>query len=741
MTGEIRKFYTETKAIYALVPRLSPLFSKPFTVLHILKEKGVYMMKFTSQDKLTAEEKAERLVNEMSVEEQMSLLRYDSPALERLGIPAYNWWGESLHGVARAGTATMLPQAIALAATFDAPLLEKAARMIGMEVRAKYNEASRRGDRDIYKGLTMWSPNINIFRDPRWGRGQETYGECPYLTSRMGVAFVRGLQGEGEPMLAAACAKHYAAHSGPESIRHGYDAQVEPKDLEETYLPAFKALVQEAHVEGVMGAYNRLNGIPACAQPFLMQKLREWGFSGYFVSDFMALQDIHTAHHSTDCAEQSAALALNAGCDCNAGVVYRELPSAYEKGLVSKQAIRDAALHVMRTRARLGTFDESTRYDALGYDIVACKAHRSIALECARKSMVLLKNDGLLPLAKEKLRSIAVIGPNADSLDALRGNYYGTAARPVTFLEGITAAAGEDIRVYYAQGSHLIKNRINELSQPDDGLAEAAAVAERADVAILCLGLDAMLEGEEGDVGNEFDAGDKRDLLLPLSQRKLLDTVLATGTPVVVVLASGSALNPHADKASAILQAWYPGEAGGEALADILFGRVSPSGKLPVTFYEDSEKLAPFTDYSMKNRTYRFAENNILYPFGFGLSYSTVRIESFSYDAENGTALVRIENTGEREIEEVVQLYIHDDVSPDEVRNPRLCAFGRVRLAPGTCEEFSLSIGEDAFTVVNAQGERIAGSGSYTLWAGVSQPDAHSQALCGCACKSVQLRF
>lgn len=698
-------------------------------------------MKFKTTDQLSAQEKAERIVGEMTVEEQMSQIRYDSPAIERLGMPAYNWWGEALHGAARAGTATMLPQAIGLAATFDTALMERAARMIGMEVRAKFNEITARGDRDIFKSLTMWSPNVNIFRDPRWGRGQETYGECPYLTSRMGVAFVRGLQGDGKTMLAAGCAKHYAAHSGPEAIRHGFDAKVSEKDLEETYLPAFEALVREAKVEGVMGAYNRLNGIPACAHPFLMQKLREWGFDGYFVSDFMALNDIHEAHRCTARAAESAAMALNAGCDCNAGTAYRALPEAYKEGLVSDDAIRNAAVRCMRTRARLGMFDESTEYDALNYEIVACKAHKDVALDCARESMVLLKNDGILPLDKGKLRAVAVIGPNADSLNALRGNYYGTAARPVTFLEGIAAEAGEALRVYYAEGCQLVKDRSHVLAQPDDGLAEAAAVAARADVAILCLGLDATLEGEEGDVGNEFEAGDKRDLLLPLPQRKLLTAVLSTGTPTIVVLAAGSAINPLADGAAAVIQAWYPGEAGGTALADILFGRVSPSGKLPVTFYADSEKLPDFTDYSMKNRTYRFAEGNVLYPFGYGLTYAKARIDGFSFDAASRRATVGITNTGAREMQEVVQLYIHDDVSPDEVKNPRLCAFARVTLAPGESREVVLSVGDRAFTVVNDSGARIAGSGAYTLCAGVSQPDAQSQALCGCACRELKINM
>lgn len=685
-----------------------------------------------------ARELAQALVSRMTVEEKASQLRYDAPAIPRLNIPEYNWWSEALHGVARAGTATVFPQAVSLAAMFDPQGIEEIADTIATEGRAKYNAYSALGDRDIYKGLTFWSPNINIFRDPRWGRGQETYGECPYLTSRMGVAFVRGLQGEGKTMLAAACAKHYAAHSGPEATRHGFDAKVSEKDLEETYLPAFEALVREAKVEGVMGAYNRLNGAPACAQPFLMQKLREWGFDGYFVSDFMALRDIYTAHHTAERAEDSAALALNAGCDCNAGVTYQALPEAYREGLVTDDAIRNAAVHCMRTRARLGMFDEGTEYDALNYEIVACEAHKEIALACARESMVLLKNDGILPLDQTKLRSIAVIGPNADSLDALRGNYYGTAACPVTFVEGIAAAA-ENMRVYYAEGCRLVKDRTHSLALADDGLAEAAAVAARADVAVLCLGLDATLEGEEGDVGNEFDAGDKRDLLLPLPQRKLLKTVLATGTPTIVVLAAGSALNPLADGASAILQAWYPGEAGGTALADVLFGKVSPSGKLPVTFYDDSEKLPDFTDYSMKNRTYRFAENNVLYPFGYGLTYAKAFIDGFAFDGARSQATVGVQNVGAREMEEVVQLYIHDDVSKDEVRNPRLCAFARVTLAPGQRKDVVLTLDKRAFTVVNDAGARIAGSGAYTLYAGVSQPDAQSQALCGCACKELKI--
>ena len=687
----------------------------------------------------TPQERAEAIVSRMTVEEKASQLRYDAPAIERLGLPAYNWWSEGLHGVARAGTATMFPQAIALAAMFDCDTLGQVAHTVALEARAKYNRSSALGDRDIYKGLTLWSPNINIFRDPRWGRGQETYGECPHLTSRLGVAFVHGLQGDGKYLTAAACAKHFAAHSGPEGTRHEFDAEVSQKDLAETYLPAFEALVREAHVEAVMGAYNRVNGEPACANSYLMGKLAEWGFNGYFVSDCWAIRDFHFGHNVTEKPSESAAMALKAGCDLCCGNDYICLLLALEEGLVTEEDLTRAAVHVMRTRARLGLLNESTEYDSIGYGIVSCEEYKALSLTCARQSIVLLKNDGLLPLDKNAVQSIGVIGPNAASIEALRGNYAGTADEYVTFLQGIREAFPG--RVYYAEGCHLFKDRLQQLSLPDDGLAEAVAVARHSDVVVLCVGLDATIEGEQGDTGNAFAAGDKIDLYLPESQRLLMQKVLAVGKPTVIVQATGSAVNPQAADASAILQVWYPGQLGGRALADILFGSVSPSGKLPVTFYESADALPPFEEYSMQNRTYRYAQNNVLYPFGFGLTYSRVECKELAYDKATGTATVTVQNTGGRDTGDVVQLYIKDNGSKWAVPNHSLCGFARVTLKAGETAFVQIGVPASAFEAVDGQGRRFVDSNSFTLYAGTSQPDPLSCALTGAGCVRAEISF
>ena len=686
---------------------------------------------------LLAQERAEDLVSKMTIEERASQLRYDAPAIERLGIPEYNWWNEALHGVARAGTATMFPQAIGLAAMFDEKLLERAGQVIAEEGRAKYNAASKEGDRDIYKGLTFWSPNINIFRDPRWGRGHETYGEDPYLTSRLGTAFVKGIQGSGKTMKAAACAKHFAAHSGPESIRHGFDSKVGEKDLAETYLPAFKALV-EAGVEGVMGAYNSLNGQPTCASEFLMELLKEWGFDGYFVSDCWAVRDFHEAHMITANAEESAALALKMGCDCNCGNTYIHIMNALDKGLVREEDITKACVRLMRTRIRLGMFDENCEFDSIGYDRVACKEHTETALECAKKSVVLLKNDGILPLDKSKIKTVAVIGPNADSVNALRANYFGTAPGYTTILEGIKSECGADIRVIYSQGCDLLSDRIENLARAGDGESEAVICAKAADVVILCLGLDATVEGEQGDTGNSFEGGDKRDLLLPEPQRRLMEKVLETGTPTVVAMLSGSSINALADKANALVQVWYPGQEGGKALADILFGKTSPSGKLPVTFYETADLLPEFTDYSMKNRTYRYAENNVLYPFGFGLTYSEVTLDSAEIKGEKVT--VTLSNKGDFDVEETAQLYIRSEDSPFEVRNTRLCRFERVALSKGETKTVTFTLDDSLFEVVDESGRRFIPGGKYSLFAGVSQPDEISEKLGKPRCIKLETR-
>ena len=689
---------------------------------------------------LSFQERAEDLADKMTFEEQVPQLSYGAPAIDRLGVPAYNWWNEGLHGVARAGTATMFPQAIGLAAMFDDKLLGKVAKIIATEARAKYNASSKKGDRDIYKGLTLWSPNINIFRDPRWGRGHETYGEDPYLTTKLGVSFVKNLQGDGKFMMAAGCAKHFAAHSGPEALRHEFNTIASKKDLAETYLPAFEALVKEAKVEGVMGAYTRLNGDPTCASPFLMGKLKEWGFDGYFVSDCWAIRDFHESHHVTKTPTESAAMAINAGCDLNCGNTYVHMIAAEQEGLVSKETIRKAVVNLMRTRMRLGLFEEHTEFDDIPYDVVACDEHRKVSLECAEKSMVLLKNDGMLPLKKESLKSIAVIGPNSDSIDALRGNYYGTSIAPKTFLEGIRdEVSGTDIRVYYAEGASLSNDRIQPLAFAEDGIAEALILAEMSDAVVLCVGLDATLEGEQGDTGNAFDSGDKRDLLLPEGQRVLIEKVLALGKPTVVVLAAGSSINPLAGKADALLQAWYPGELGGTALANILFGKVSPSGKLPLTFYQSIEGIPDFADYSMKDRTYRYTRKNILYPFGYGLTYSKVVVTDCVYDDSTAKASVTVQNQGDVDTEDVVQLYIHNTTSANATPFPKLCGFKRVAIPAGGEIVVELTIEDSAFDVVNDEGEVVRDGNTFDLFAGVSQPDELSRELTGSSCVRVSV--
>lgn len=689
---------------------------------------------------LSFQERAEDLADKMTFEEQVPQLSYGAPAIDRLGVPAYNWWNEGLHGVARAGTATMFPQAIGLAAMFDDKLLGKVAKIIATEARAKYNASSKKGDRDIYKGLTLWSPNINIFRDPRWGRGHETYGEDPYLTTKLGVSFVKNLQGDGKFMMAAGCAKHFAAHSGPEALRHEFNTIASKKDLAETYLPAFEALVKEAKVEGVMGAYTRLNGDPTCASPFLMGKLKEWGFDGYFVSDCWAIRDFHESHHVTKTPTESAAMAINAGCDLNCGNTYVHMIAAEQEGLVSKETIRKAVVNLMRTRMRLGLFEEHTEFDDIPYDVVACDEHRKVSLECAEKSMVLLKNDGMLPLKKESLKSIAVIGPNSDSIDALRGNYYGTSIAPKTFLEGIRdEVSGTDIRVYYAEGASLSNDRIQPLAFAEDGIAEALILAEMSDAVVLCVGLDATLEGEQGDTGNAFDSGDKRDLLLPEGQRVLIEKVLALGKPTVVVLAAGSSINPLAGKADALIQAWYPGELGGTALANILFGKVSPSGKLPLTFYQSIEGIPDFADYSMKDRTYRYTRKNILYPFGYGLTYSKVVVTDCVYDDSTAKASVTVQNQGDVDTEDVVQLYIHNTTSANATPFPKLCGFKRVAIPAGGEIVVELTIEDSAFDVVNDEGEVVRDGNTFDLFAGVSQPDELSRELTGSSCVRVSV--
>ncbi len=690
-----------------------------------------------------AKKRAEELVGRMTVEERASQLRFDAPAIERLGVPAYNWWNEALHGVARGGTATSFPQAIGMAAMFDDALLEEIAAAISTEARAKYNALSAEGDRDIYHGLTMWSPNVNIFRDPRWGRGHETYGEDPYLTSRLGVAFVRGLQGKGETLRTAACAKHFAVHSGPEALRHSFDARAGAKDMEETYLPAFRALVREAGVEAVMGAYNRTNGEPCCASDALMAKLRgEWGFEGHFVSDCWAIRDFHENHKVTASPAESAAKALKAGCDLNCGCTYQHIMDAYEAGMVSEEDITRCAVRLFTTRFLLGTLgDGGSEYDCVPYTAVECPEHLALAHKAALRSCVLLKNNGILPLDILRCATLGVIGPNANSRVALIGNYHGTASRYVTVLEGIQDYVDGKCRVLYSEGCGLNRDRVEELAQANDRLAEAVAVAKRSDVVLLVLGLDETLEGEEGDTGNSYFSGDKDDLLLPEPQRILLDRVLAVGKPTVVLLMAGSAidLSEAQARADAVLLTWYPGAGGGRAVAELLFGEASPSGKLPVTFYKNSAlgEMPDFTDYAMTGRTYRYYGGTPLYPFGYGLTYGKCSLVAL--DADRSAARVTVRNNGARATDEVVELYLHDEKSPLAPPHPVLCAFRRLHLEAGEEKTLALPLAPEAFTVVDERGARTAGSGTWKLYAGFGAPDRRTEELTGAKALSVSI--
>ncbi len=691
-----------------------------------------------------ARERAEELVNQMTVEEACSQLRYDAPAIPRLNIPEYNWWNEGLHGVARAGTATMFPQAIGLGATWDKELMYEVGNVISDEGRAKFNAFSKLEDRDIYKGLTYWSPNVNLFRDPRWGRGQETYGEDPVLISDLAIPFIKGLQGDGEHMKLAACAKHYAVHSGPEAVRHSFDAKATKKDLYETYLPQFEACVKEAKVESVMGAYNRVNGEPACAQNYLMNDVLrgDWGFEGHFVSDCWALRDFHENHKVTKCMEDSAALAINTGCDLNCGCTYLVLDKAVKQGKVSKETVRQAAIRLFTTRFLLGLFQE-TEYDNIPYDVIECKEHLALASKAAAESVVLLKNDGTLPIDQNKFKTIAVIGPNADSRKALEGNYHGTSSEHITVLEGIRKAM-PDTRILYSEGSDIFEKKPDNLAREFNRISEAVAATQNSDMAILVLGLNENLEGEEGDTGNQFASGDKIDLQLPESQRVLMDNVLDAAEkkniPVVVIVMTGSAMDLRVadERAAAILQAWYPGAQGGYEVAKILTGEVNPSAKLPVTVYRTTEELPDFKDYSMKGRTYRFIETEPLYPFGFGLSYSNIEIVSAQIESKDLAAAAKdgikvtfeAKNTSAVDGDEIVQAYVKND-DENETLHPHLASFERISVPAGQTAKFEIIVPAKAFTTVDDEGIRAARGSSAEIFVGFGQPDKRTEALTG----------
>ena len=810
------------------------------------------------------------LISRMTLEEKISQMAYEAPAIERLGVPAYNWWNECLHGVARAGVATVFPQAIGLAATWDVGLLGEVATAISDEARAKHHEFVRQGDHGMYKGLTLWSPNINIFRDPRWGRGQETYGEDPHLTSRLGVAFVKGLQGnDPDHLKLVATPKHFAVHSGPESSRHEFDARVSERDLRETYLPAFEACVKEGTAASIMGAYNRLNGEPCCASPTLLRKIlrEEWGFEGYVVSDCWAINDIFGGHKVVETPAEASALAVKVGCDLECGCAYPSLLEAVELGLIDEATIDRAVTRLLTARFRLGMFDppEQVPFARIPYEINHSAEHRALALRAARESIVLLKNDGLLPLAKD-LTSVAVIGPNADDLAVLLGNYCGTPSNAVTPLEGIRRKVSPETVVYTALGCAItaglpplcpvpaaclrppadsaghalhglagayysgrtIPNPLRpstynpstgsvEALQPSivridplvdfawrdtsplggqvtdhfcvrwtgalipptsgsyllgvrgssgyqlrldgrelllyesndhhvftrtvpveleggrlydvcldysntgrapevqllwampgqDSVTEALRVAEKAEIVVMVMGLSPAVEGEEMPVLVEgFAGGDRTDIALPTTQEALLRRIVALGKPVVLVLVGGSALAVKWADAHvpAILAAWYPGEEGGTAVADVLFGDENPGGRLPVTFYKSLDQLPPFDDYNMAGRTYRYMTEAPLYAFGHGLSYSRFTYSDLAIDppqispAGQARITVKITNVGERAGDEVVQLYVGypDTTVPRPVKELR--GFDRVALAPGETQTIRFILAADQLT-------------------------------------------
>lgn len=684
--------------------------------------------------KLSIEERVNDLVSRMTLEEKAGQLMYSAPAVERLGVPAYNWWNECLHGVARNGRATIFPQAIGMAATFDTDLMHRIGEAISDEARAKYNVSVANGFRGQYQGLTFWTPNVNLFRDPRWGRGQETYGEDPFLISRIGVSFVAGLQGDHPKYLkSAGMAKHYAVHSGPEGLRHEFDAKVSMKDLWETYLPAFEALVTEAKVEGVMGAYNRTNGEPCCANPYLMQEVlrKKWGFKGYFTSDCWALQDFYSGHKIVNTPQEAAALALNTGCNLNCGSTYPELLKSIEQGLTAESMIDQNLKELLPTRFRLGLFDPlgTAPFDHIGPEVIASDEHLKLSREAAVKSIVLLKNNGALPLRKD-IRSIFVTGPTAAQAQALLANYYGLSNELTTILEGIVGKVSPQTSVHYSQGALLDEPNRN----PIDWFSGEAAVA---DVAIACVGITQLIEGEEGESIASRHKGDREDIGLPPSQVEFLKKIRANAKKLIVVMTGGSAIAcPEVyEMADAFLFVWYPGEQGGNAVGDIIFGDAVPSGRLPVTFPMSVNDLPPYEDYAMTNRTYRYMEKDPLFPFGFGLSYTQFEYSGLKVSPEqlasgqSVTVEATITNTGNFKGEEVVQLYLTDLAASVVMPKYALKGFQRISLWPGASKTVNFTLTPDMMKIVNEQGERVLEKGAFKVYVSGSSPSQRSMVL------------
>ncbi|WP_128765297.1 glycoside hydrolase family 3 C-terminal domain-containing protein [Leeuwenhoekiella polynyae] len=694
---------------------------------------------------LSVDERVADLISRLSLEEKAAQMMNSTPAIERFGIPPYDYWNEALHGVGRASAATVFPQAIGIGATFDADLAYRISNAISDEARALYNATSEKGNYNRYNGLSFWTPNINIFRDPRWGRGQETYGEDPYLMSLIGVAFVKGLQGDDPDHLkTAACAKHFAVHSGPEQLRHEFNATASLKDMYETYLPAFEALVNE-NVEAVMCAYNSTNGEPCCTNKYLLDEVlrKNWNFDGHILSDCAALVDLYVAkgqggHGIAPSKAGAAAMAVKSGVSLNCGDTYSALPEAVEKGLITEAEIDQQLALLLKTRFKLGLFDPkgSNKYDSLSLEVVNNDEHRALARESAQKSIVLLKNDGILPLKKD-LSKYFLTGPNATSTEVLLGNYYGVNSNMVTILEGISTAIIPTSQLQYRQGAMLNKDSRNPINY-------ATGNAANSDVTLVVLGLSSTLQGEEGDSIDSDTAGDRLDYGLPPNQIQYLEDLRAMADrnpedrkPLIAIVTGGSPvdLSKVQELADAVLYVWYPGEEGGTAIADVLFGDVSPSGRLPITFPKSLDQLPAYDDYSMEGRTYKYMNGEPMYPFGFGLSYtqfeySNATLDKTELSAEESVSLeVTVKNTGNVKSDEVVQVYISDLEASVRVPNSQFINTRRVTLEPGASEKVTFEIKPESFQVVQEDGSKIIEPGKFRLYVGGSSPMKRSEAL------------
>ncbi len=685
---------------------------------------------------LSFAERAKDLVGRLTLDEKVSLMNHPAQGVPRLNIPAYNYWSEALHGVGRNGRATVFPQAIGMSATWDKRLIQRVASAVGDEGRAKYHAALRRnGYTDQYQGLNFWAPNVNIFRDPRWGRGQETWGEDPFLTGEMASAFVQGLQGDHPKYLkAAACAKHYAVHSGPEKDRHVFNAIVTKRELYDTYLPAFKKLVTEAKVESVMGAYNRTLDEVCCASKLLINEILygEWDFQGHFVSDCGALSDFHLNHKVTKDAAKSAALALQRGCDLGCDHVFNEIPEAIERGLITEAEVDRALERTLGTRFKLGMFDppEDVPFTSISMDVVACEEHRQLAYRAATESLVLLKNNNNILPIKPSTKKIFVTGPTATSLEVLLGNYYGFNNQMITLLEGITGRVPEGMGMEYTSGAMLKHPR--EIKN-----TWAPGMAQSADVAIVCAGFSSFLEGEEGKSLLSPMNGDRESISLPESQVNYIKELAIHGVKIVLVLTGGSpiALGEVEEMVDAILFVWYPGMEGGRAVADVLFGDISPAGKLPVTFPKSLDQLPAFDDYSMQGRTYRYMSQEPLYPFGFGLSYSCFEYSDLQLDKTDiasGDSInvnVTLHNSGAVDAAEVVQFYLSDLHASTLVPIHHLVGFERAKLEAGQSYKLEFTLTAEMMSFYNDDGKLTLEPGEFRLEVGGCSPGKRGQDL------------